>query len=226
MCLLMQKLSGLTVQVTHKCVNLHNSPHEGGSLIPPLHRHFMGPAAFLPAWFPLCLPLSFPSWPMAPPFLQLLKLKTLLLFSTIPPLLHPMLHPSGNPVDSTSKTHPESDHFFTLPLQPAQSKPQASLACIIGKSANGLSYLLSLSISFCYHPSSQEDLVKPHARELQVKMKVLVAQSCPTPCDPMDFSLPGFSVQGILQARILGWVATSFSRGYSQPRDRTRFFTV
>ena len=37
----------------------------------------------------------------------------------------------------------------------------------------------------------------------------------------MDYSLPGSSVRGILQARILEWVAFSFSRGSSQPRDRT-----
>ena len=36
-------------------------------------------------------------------------------------------------------------------------------------------------------------------------------QSCPTLCDPMDYSLPGFSVHGILQARTLEWVAISFS---------------
>jgi len=41
---------------------------------------------------------------------------------------------------------------------------------------------------------------------------VLVAQSCLTLCDPMDSSLPGSSVHGILQARILEWVAISFSR--------------
>ena len=40
-----------------------------------------------------------------------------------PFLSHPTPNPSGNSVDSTSKTHHESDHFFTLPLQPAQSKP-------------------------------------------------------------------------------------------------------
>ena len=38
-----------------------------------------------------------------------------------------------------------------------------------------------------------------------------VTQSCPTFCDPMDYSLPGFSICGILQARILEWVAISFS---------------
>ena len=52
-------------------------------------------------------------------------------------------------------------------------------------------------------------------------------------CDPVDCSLPGSSVHGILQARILEWVAMPFSRGSSQPRDRTQvscmaggFFTV
>ena len=49
-----------------------------------------------------------------------------------------------------------------------------------------------------------------------------VAQSCPTLCDPMDCSPPGSSVHGILQARILEWVAILFSRGSSQPRDRTQ----
>ena len=48
---------------------------------------------------------------------------------------------------------------------------------------------------------------------------VLVTQSCLTLYDPMDCSPPGFSILGILQARILEWVAISFSRGTSQPRD-------
>jgi len=61
----------------------------------------------------------------------------------------------------------------------------------------------------------------------------LAAQSCPTPCDPMDWSPPGSSVHGILPARILEWVAIPFSRESSQPRDRTQvsrnadgFFTI
>ena len=48
------------------------------------------------------------------------------------------------------------------------------------------------------------------------------AQSCPTLCDPMDCSLPGSSVHGIFQARVPEWVAISFSRGSSQPRDQTQ----
>ena len=47
----------------------------------------------------------------------------------------------------------------------------------------------------------------------------LVAQSCPTLCNPMDCSLPGASVHGILQERIPEWVAMTFSRGSSQPRN-------
>ena len=52
-------------------------------------------------------------------------------------------------------------------------------------------------------------------------IQLLVAQSCPTLCEPMDCSPPGSSVHGIVQARILEWVAVSFSRGSSQPRDGT-----
>ena len=45
-------------------------------------------------------------------------------------------------------------------------------------------------------------------------VKVKVAQSCPTLCDPMDYT-----VRGTLQARILEWVVVPFSRGSSRPRD-------
>ena len=51
--------------------------------------------------------------------------------------------------------------------------------------------------------------------------KSVVPQSCPTLWDPMDCSLPGFSVLKIFQARILEWVAISSSRGSSRPKDRT-----
>ena len=60
-----------------------------------------------------------------------------------------------------------------------------------------------------------------------------VAQLCLTLCDPMDCSLPGSSVHGIFQVRVLEWVAISFSRESSQPKDRTwvshvagRHFTI
>ena len=53
---------------------------------------------------------------------------------------------------------------------------------------------------------------------------VLVAQSCPTLCDPMDCSPLGSSGQGILQGRTLEWEAILFSKGSSQPRDQTQIF--
>ena len=49
----------------------------------------------------------------------------------------------------------------------------------------------------------------------------LVAKSCLTLCHPMDCSPPGYSIHGISQARILEWVAISFSKGSSWPRDWT-----
>ena len=49
----------------------------------------------------------------------------------------------------------------------------------------------------------------------------LVARLCPTLCSPTDCSPPGFSVCGISQVRILKWIAISFSKGCSQPRDWT-----
>ena len=54
------------------------------------------------------------------------------------------------------------------------------------------------------------------------KSEIEIAQSCLILCDPVDFSLPGSSVHGIFQAKVLEWVAISFSRGSSWPRDRTQ----
>ena len=66
-----------------------------------------------------------------------------------------------------------------------------------------------------------------------LKVKVLVTQSCPTLCNPMDCSPPGSCVHGILQARILEWIAIPFSSRSFQPRDWSgvsciagRFFTI
>ena len=85
----------------------------------------------------------------------------------------------------------------------------------------------STSATFTVH---SDLVIKNPFRCYQVLL--LVAQSCPTPCDPMGWSPPA-SVHGILQARIPEWVVLPFSRGASQPRDGTlvsciagRFFTV
>ena len=54
---------------------------------------------------------------------------------------------------------------------------------------------------------------------VRARARKLVGQSCPTLCNPVDCSLPGSSVHGILLARILEWAAIPFSRGSSQPVD-------
>ena len=68
---------------------------------------------------------------------------------------------------------------------------------------------------------------------MQDLISLLVSQSYLILCNPMDSSLPGSSVHGILQARILEWVAIPFCKGSSQSRDKTqvshfagRFFTT
>ena len=57
-------------------------------------------------------------------------------------------------------------------------------------------------------------------------MWVQLLSPCLAPCDLMDCGPPGSSVHGLLQARILEWVAIPFSRGSSRPRDRTRVFCI
>ena len=72
--------------------------------------------------------------------------------------------------------------------------------------------------------------VKGKNREALVKGYLSIhpscAHLCPTLCDSMDYSPPGFSIHGISQARILEWVAISSSRGSSWPRDQTHVSCV
>ena len=71
----------------------------------------------------------------------------------------------------------------------------------------------SLALSLLYGPT----LISIHAAAAVKSLEL-----CPTLCDPIDRSPPGSPIPGILQARTLEWVAISFSRGSSQPRDRTQ----
>ena len=88
----------------------------------------------------------------------------------------------------------------------------------------------------CLYCSGVDTYRDPTGRDfllLKSLMLGLITQSCPTLCNPMDYSPPGSSVHGIIQTRILQWVVMPSSRGSSQPRDRTQvshiaggFFTV
>ena len=75
-------------------------------------------------------------------------------------------------------------------------------------------YFYSLSSDSAFFRKFKDNMIRTESESE-------VAQLCPTLCEPMDYSLPGSSVHGIFQARILQWVAISFSSGSSQPRDRT-----
>ena len=88
-------------------------------------------------------------------------------------------------------------------LRPVEDSPQdteirKSRLCSMINPALILALIFSLSLAFLQSESESE-----------------VSQSRPTLCDPVDCNLPGSSVHGILQARILEWVAISFSRGSS-----------
>ena len=74
----------------------------------------------------------------------------------------------------------------------------------------------------CTESVSDVLVMTPYFKKRLTDWLTEVAQSCPTLCDPMDCSLSGSSVYGIFQARVLEWIAISFSRGCSWPRNRTR----
>ena len=98
-------------------------------------------------------------------------------------------------------------------------------------SSKGLSDIFCKVLSYIPAPKVEETETIPSAHIFEMrskitlvtflKVKVLVTQSCLTLCDSMDCSPPGSSVHGILQARILEWVAMPSSRGSSQPRDQS-----
>ena len=88
-----------------------------------------------------------------------------------------------------------------------------------------------LSLAEVHQRAPADWVIPPSSREWQGRglssgrvlwCELVCAQSCMTPCDPMDCSLSGSSVHRILQARIREWVAISFSRGSSWPRGQTR----
>ena len=93
-----------------------------------------------------------------------------------------------------------------------------------GNGSLGCAYCLTDSGEQMYtHSSPREGIYQPHSlwqwSRLRLLNPTLVTQSCLTLYDPMDCSLPGSSVHGILQARILEWVAMPSSRGSSPPRE-------
>ena len=115
----------------------------------------------------------------------------------------------------------------------SSSRSRVSKGIIFFLCFHSLCRIFFLSINYlCSHVSPLFLLLVHFFFTDQTKVKLKVTRTCQTLRDPVDCSLPGFSVHAIIQA-ILEWVAIPFSRGYSQPRDRTqvshiagRFFIV
>ena len=109
----------------------------------------------------------------------------------------------------------------TTPTPPIPSKLQTEFEKLKPHlSADTVSYLRPRTFGLCVPelgPNSQDQ--PPH---LLAVLCTKSLQSCPTLCDPRDCSPPASSVHGILQARILEWVAVPSSRGSSHPGDQTR----
>ena len=94
--------------------------------------------------------------------------------------------------------------------------PEPGVSCNLGQKSDG-------ALIYSRGVRGSQLLPKPRPTVcvcVCVCVCVIVTQVCPTLCNPMDCNPPGSSVNGILQARILEWVA--FSRGSSWPRDWTQ----
>ena len=83
-------------------------------------------------------------------------------------------------------------------------------------------FIAALFIALKTRKTPKCSLTDEWIKRCGIKREREVAQLCPTLCNPMDCSLPGSSVHGIFQAIVLEWIAISFSKGPSQPRDWTR----
>ena len=116
--------------------------------------------------------------------------------------------------------HPESN---TLKQRSPTSRPWTSNSCKISGSII-LETKCIISVMGLNHSKTI-----PHSPDPSPWKKLFSTehvQLCPTHCDPMDCSLPGSSVHGILWARILQWVAMPSSRGSSRPMDWTHVSCV
>ena len=122
----------------------------------------------------------------------------------------------GGPLSGRPKQDTKYIHFPWRPRSPVQAldKYWISLQQLRER------YILKLQICFMNKQSLGTDFLNGASQVAQwYRSIVLVAQPCLTLCDPMNYNPSGSSAHGILQVRILEWVAVPFSRGSSQPRD-------
>ena len=93
-------------------------------------------------------------------------------------------------------------------------------------------FIVNVEVNFSKSSNQHRLVLNQNQSDSTCSYCCSVTNSCPTLCDPMDCSLPYSFVRGVFQARILEWIAISFSRGSCWPRNQTwvsctagRFFT-
>ena len=148
--------------------------------------------------------------------------------SHLPPPTIPLGHPSAKCLFLITKyTQTNSVHIWFLPV--SETYIQILKLFIFWSKSNSLNlsrFLLahvftwnkSHHLIHLYYLLNSFSLLISFTSNVLIVVVVRAAQSCLTLCDPLYSSPPGFTVHGILQARILEWVAIFFSRASSQPK--------
>ena len=113
--------------------------------------------------------------------------------------------------------------FLLLSFSPYLSPSISSYPSFLFCACPPLKLYLALLPFLNDHKIKNLILFSPLSSYVTLDRRQRFAQSCLTLCDPTDCSLPGSSVHGVLQARVLEWVVIPFSRGSSRPRDQTWF---
>ena len=155
---------------------------------------------------------------------------TSLSLSLTPSITKPYWFSLLNSVSLSSHSYPLC-HCFGLSSQVFSMKQPLNISICGSSPSSSLCSFWGFQKSCCETKSNH---ITPHCFPIVYRIKyklwglvhrtfheVIVIQSCPILCDLMECSPPGSSVRGILQARIMEWVAISFSRGSSQLRDWT-----
>ena len=122
---------------------------------------------------------------------------------------------------SKSPSSHSLNHNLEIPLAKNPVSQAGFLTHGNHKIINKCCFWTAMFVVICYTAIADWYMILLLLQGSEVKWSK-VTQSCLSLCDPLGCSLPGSSVPGIFQASILEWVAISFSRGSSQPRDWTR----
>ena len=146
--------------------------------------------------------------------LTLVRLSSLILHSSPTCKCHKSEYSPPNESSLVLYTHPVAQVLW-LNCSTCLNLTSSTWLCTLAHCSSG-HHLVNRVFLFFW----DQQVMRTHSTQVK-ESESEVAQLCPTLCNPMDCSLPGSSVHGIFQARVLERVAISFSRGSSRPRDQT-----